>query len=85
MRQIDCVISSELGLHARPAGLIVKAAGQFESSIAFICQNKQADGKKIFALMGLGAKQGDLVNVVIEGSDEEKAAGALLPILQEYL
>ena len=85
MRQVDCVITSEMGLHARPAGLIVKEAGKFKSEITFVCGEKKAQAGKIFALMGLGAKQGDIVSVMIEGADENEAAQAFERLLEEYV
>lgn len=84
MKTFDCIVTHEFGLHARPAGLMVKEAGRFSSSVAIFCGDKQADGKKIFSLMGLGAKQGDLVRVEIEGEDEDLAASALEQIAHEH-
>ena len=85
MRQIDFIITSDTGLHARPAGLVVKEAGRFSSNITVVCGDKRADAKKIFSLLTLGAKQGDLISVIIEGQDEQEAADALEQLAQEYL
>lgn len=79
MKKFNYVIKDETGIHARPAGLLVKLAGQYESSIAIKNTNsgKSADAKKIFAVMGLGAKRGTDVEITITGADEEKAQKAL--------
>ena len=77
MKTFDYVIKDELGIHARPAGLLVKEAGGYKSSIKIAKGEKSADAKKIFGIMGLGAKCGDTVTLTIEGEDEEEAAAKL--------
>jgi len=71
-------------LHARPAGLIVKESSRFASSVTVVCGDKQGDGKKIFSLLSLGVKQGDLISIVVEGKDEEAAAAALEWFLRDF-
>jgi phosphocarrier protein len=77
MKQFDYTIKDELGIHARPAGLLVKEAGKYSSAIFIAKGEKKADAKKIFGLMGLGAKCGDTVTMTIEGPDEDAAGAAL--------
>lgn len=77
MKQFDYTIKDELGIHARPAGLLVKQAALFTSKITVKNGAKEADGKKLFAVMSLAVKKGQTVTVTVEGSDEEKAAKAL--------
>jgi len=85
MRQFDCIVTSELGLHARPAGLLVKEANRFASKVTVKFGDKCADAKKIFSLLGLGAKQGESVSILIDGEDEDEAASALEQLAQEEL
>lgn len=85
MREFVYKLTDENGLHARPAGLFVKAASQFSSEITVSTENKSANGKKIFSVMQLGAKCGDLLKVQIDGSDEEVAAASLEKFLKENL
>ncbi len=73
MKEFTYKICDELGIHARPAGLLVKKAGEFESETVMYNGEKSADMKRIFALMSLGVKQGDTVRVTVSGSDEDKA------------
>jgi Phosphotransferase System HPr (HPr) Family len=74
MKSFTYTIKEELGLHARPAGLVMKLAKNYSSSIILRTEkNKSADMKKLIALMGLCVKQGDTVTVTIEGEDEEAA------------
>lgn len=73
MKEFTYKICDELGIHARPAGLLVKKAGEFSSEIVMHSGEKSADMKRIFALMSLGVKQGDTVRVTVSGSDEDRA------------
>lgn len=74
MKSFDYVIKDELGIHARPAGLLVKKAGTYSSEITITKGDKSASCKRLFALMGLAVKQGDNITVKVEGGDEEDAA-----------
>ena len=78
-------ITDELGIHARPAGILVKAAKEFESEITMEKDEKNANMKMIFSLMGLGVKQGDIIKVTISGTDEETAAAKLKNLINELL
>lgn len=74
-----------MGIHARPAGLLVKKASEFQSNITIKKDNKTADAKKIFSIMSLGAKLGDTIEIEINGEDEEKAIIALEEIFKEIM
>ena len=74
MKEFNYVIQDEQGIHARPAGILVKAANEFQSDIQVDKDGKKGDLKRIFGVMGLGIKKGDNVQVIIEGPDEEAAA-----------
>ncbi len=74
MKRFVYTITDENGIHARPAGQLVQAAKAYESEITLTKGDKTASAKKLFALMGLGVKQGDPVTVTVEGSDEAEAA-----------
>ncbi|WMJ86547.1 HPr family phosphocarrier protein [Anaerocolumna sp. MB42-C2] len=77
MKEFSYTIKDELGIHARPAGMLVKEAGKFTSNISITKEDKSADIKRLFALMGLGVKNGDTVTVKIDGDDEEAAYDSL--------
>lgn len=74
MKEFTYVIKDELGIHARPAGLLVKTCASFSSSVTFSVNGKTADGKKLIRVMSLGAKKGDEIAVRIEGEDENSAS-----------
>ena len=85
MKEIKYVITDPLGMHARPAGMLVKAGAPYESKITVTAPTVTADAKRLMALMRLAAKQGMELTVTIEGADEEKAAVELQAFLQENL
>lgn len=85
MKTVTHVIADPLGLHARPAGLLVKLAGDFESTIVVTTSTGTADAKRIMALMRLGARQGTLLTVTCSGPDEEAAAEAIRRFLTDHL
>ncbi len=74
MKSFEYTIQDSLGIHARPAGLLVKEANKFDSTIMIYKDSeKSADASKIMKLMSLAVKNGNTVKVTIEGSDEEEA------------
>ena len=85
MKEIIYKIKDEIGIHARPAGLLVKKAAEFQSDIKISKGDKTVDAKKIFGVMSLGAKCGDQVKVVITGNDEDSAAEELRRFFEENL
>lgn len=85
MKTFKYVIKDELGIHARPAGLLVKLVGEFQSTVTVEKDGKKADAKRIMALMGLGAKKGTEVTVSVEGPDEADAAKAVENFFKDNL
>lgn len=77
MKSFEYTITDEVGIHARPAGLLVKEAKQYDSVIKISKDGKSAEAKKLMALMGLGVKKGETVTVTVEGGDEEAAAAKM--------
>lgn len=77
MTEFKYVITDELGIHARPAGMLVKEAKKFASTIKLATAAKTVDAKGIMGVMSLGAKKGDEVTVKADGADEADAAASL--------
>lgn len=77
MTTFHYTITDEVGIHARPAGLLVKEAKQYTEAVALSCNGKSADVKKLMALMALGVKKGMTVSVTVEGENEEDVAAKL--------
>ena len=72
MKSFTYTITDEVGIHARPAGLLVKKAKEFDSTITIEKGGKSVNASKLMALMGLGVKCGETVTVTAEGSDRRK-------------
>ena len=87
MKEFSFVVEDPLGIHARPAGLLVSKAREFESDFTVTLQRngKCASLKRLLAVMGLGIKEGDCITVLVQGRDEEAAAQAIERWLREHL
>lgn len=85
MKEFKYVIKDEIGIHARPAGLLVKEAKKYKSTIFIEADGKRAEAVKLMAVMSLGVKQGDMVHVTVEGEDEETAAGRMKEWFEQNL
>ncbi|MCI9428759.1 MAG: HPr family phosphocarrier protein [Lachnospiraceae bacterium] len=87
MKTIEYVITDPVGVHARPAGLLVKKAASYKSNIMLknMETGKSADAKRIMSVMSLGVKQGNKIELSIEGEDEDAASSGLEDFLKENL
>ena len=85
MQTFTYKINDALGIHARPAGLLVKCISSFPAATTISVNGKSADGKRLFALMGLGVKQNDEITVAVDGEREAEAAEAIKKFLTENL
>jgi phosphocarrier protein len=83
MTEFTYTIKEEMGLHARPAGVMVKELKALPCNVLISCGNRKADAKKMFALMAMGVKCGETVTVTIEGENDEKAKEYLLKFFNE--
>lgn len=81
MKKFEYDIKDNLGIHARPAGLIVKEAQKFNSNITIQKGEKVVDAKKLFALMSLGVKNADNITVTFDGEDENEAYEAIKKLI----
>ena len=83
MKTFDYTIKDELGIHARPAGLLVKKIAGVHSSVTIEVKEKgkSADAKRLMAVMKMAVKQGDRIVIRAEGGDEEEAIEAAKKIL----
>ena len=85
MKELSYVITDREGIHARPAGVLVKEAGKFQSTLTIRKGDKSGDLKRIFAVMGLAAKQGEEIVVTAQGEDEAEAIQAIEECLKANL
>jgi phosphocarrier protein HPr len=75
--QRDFVVPNKLGIHARPAALLVKAANRFTCSILVEKDGEKVNGKSIMGLMLLAAGPGSTVRIFCEGEDCHQAMSEL--------
>ena len=80
MRSFVYVITDRVGIHARPAGMLVKEAQKYRSEILV-----SKGEKNLMQIMSLGAKCGDEISVTVSGEDEEEACAAMESVLREKL
>lgn len=81
MKEFKYKLKDKNGIHARPAGMLVREASKFKSQITLSKGERHADAKRLFAVMGLAAKKDDEIVVTIEGPDEKEASGVLQAFL----
>ena len=77
MKSFEYTLTDPVGIHARPAGILVKEIKKYASTVTVIKGEKEVNALKLMALMGMGIKQGDTVKVTIDGADEDAAAAAI--------
>jgi phosphocarrier protein HPr len=83
MKKKDLLIENRLGLHARAAAQIVKAATGFNSKILLSKDGIEVDGKSIMGIMMMAAARGTTVLVSAEGDDEDKALEGMEKLFKE--
>ena len=87
MKSFEYTIKDELGIHARPAGILVKAIAKKTSDIKIkkAGDAREVNAKSIMAVMSLGVKKGNEVIITAEGEDEEEAIAEIQKVLEENL
>jgi len=76
-------IENKLGLHARPATLIVKTASKFKSNVNIKKDDIIVNGKSIMGVMMLAAEQGSEIEIICEGEDEKEALDAISKVVED--
>ena len=70
MQTFEYIIKDEAGIHARPAGMLVKKVSELSSTVTVTKDEKSVNASKLFAVMSLGVKCGDKITVNISGENE---------------
>jgi phosphotransferase system HPr (HPr) family protein len=78
----DIVIQNKQGLHARPAEMFVRLAGQFESKIQLVRDDRRVEATNIIDLLTLGATQGTKLTIEAVGPDAQAAVDALAGLVE---
>ena len=81
----ECIytIKSAYGLHARPAGQLVRLVKPYASTVTMLLGENSCDMRRLMALMAMGVKQGDTITIRAEGEDEAACIAELSRFLAE--
>ncbi|MCQ2477861.1 MAG: HPr family phosphocarrier protein [Clostridia bacterium] len=71
MKEFEYKIKDAVGLHARPAGLLVQKAKNYKSTVTIFANGKQCEATRLMALMAMCIKCGTVVKVTVDGEDEQ--------------
>ena len=85
MRKFEYTVRDALGIHARPAGLLVKLAKTLDSEITLSKGDRSASATRLMALMNLGVGQGDVIAITIQGGNEARSEQVIASFLTEHL
>jgi phosphocarrier protein HPr len=86
LKEFTYTIEDELGIHARPAGLLSKLAKSFPDTLVTVTKgDKTVKASQLMKLMNMGIKRGDEVTVAAEGAEEDMAIAALRTFFEENL
>ncbi len=83
MTEIKYTLVDELGLHARPAGQIVKAVAAYQCDVQIGRADKMVNAKRVMGVMGLALKQGEELIMTFDGPGEAEAAAEIEAFLKE--
>lgn len=82
MNEIQYVVSDPAGLHARPAGALVKKIKEYACDVTLTYGEKTVDAKKLFAIMGLAVKGGETIALTFSGDGADTAAEEVRAFLE---
>ena len=85
MKKFNYTIQDKAGIHARPAGVLVKKASSFASTITLEKDGVVVDLTKMIALMQLDVQCNEVVTITVDGTDEDVAAASMQALFEEIL
>ena len=85
MKKFTYTIQDELGLHARPAGVLSKEAKKFKCAVTLTntATGKSTDAKRILGVMGLCVVHGTAIELIFDGEDEQAAYDCITTYMKE--
>lgn len=81
MKNLQYSVKNPLGIHARPAALLAQACTEIKSSVTLECNGNEASGKNVLQILSLHAAKGSVINITVEGPDEEQALVKIQEVL----
>jgi phosphocarrier protein HPr len=73
----SCTVRNKMGLHARPAALIVQTANKFPCEVTLVKDGQNVNGKSIMGVLMLAAAKGTVILVRTDGDDAQACADAI--------
>ena len=80
----ELVVQNKMGIHARPAAMIVRITNKFKADVFVEKDEEQVNGKSIMGLMMLAAGKGTQVHLHTEGEQDDDAMAALVELINNY-
>ena len=82
MLEQSVTIINKVGLHARPAAVLVKTASEYPCEVTLVKDGKTFNAKSILAIMSAGIKQNDIIQVKVNGDGEALALSAIIVLIE---
>lgn len=82
MIEKNIIVKEKNGIHARPAGILVKIAGKFKSNISIMSNEKKANAKSIMGIMALGVRENQEITIIADGEDEVEALNEVVKLVE---
>lgn len=85
MKTKKAVIGTKLGLHARPANILMQNAQKYKSKVEISINDKTYNAKSIIGILGAGVNYNDEIEIICNGLDEEEACENLAVLVETGL
>ena len=82
-KELDVTVENLLGLHARPAAMLVRQAMGFQAEIFLEKDGDKVNAKSIMGIMGFAACKGTIIKIIADGSDADQAVDALAKLFKD--
>lgn len=82
MLEKTVIIKNRLGLHARPAAMLVQTVSKFKSRVKIFKGDQEVDGKSIMGIMTLAAARGTNLRLIVDGEDEIQAVNEIVRLVE---
>lgn len=79
------VVKNASGIHARPAGVLAKAASKCDSEVSILVGGKRVQVKSVLNLMAAAIKCGTEIELQCEGPSEEADLADLAALIESGL
>jgi phosphocarrier protein HPr len=80
--EAEVALPNKAGLHARSAAMVVKAASRFQSTITLDVDGRQASARSLMELLRLGARQGQVIRIRVDGRDAEDGLHSIKSMIE---